>query len=119
MPNVAGVISETHRASRAWMRIQRDPTSITVIRGGAAQTAQTVRVEFSPLNMARQSQGMTANQSRRDLIVFGVRNHPDATVLDTNLKRGDRFTINSTIYVVTDVNDVVPGEIQADCERSS
>lgn len=118
MPDVlAGAISQPKRAVRAWKRIQRDPSSIAVERSGNVQTAQTVRIEFSIENNSYAGQGQNTMPSKRDLIIFGVRNHP--TVTDTDLERGDRFVIGTSSYEITDVNDIVPGEVQADAVRLS
>ncbi len=99
------------RAIMAWQRIQDRATSITVYRDSVAQTAQTVRIEYSSVANDRREAGQA---SVRDLVIFGVVDHPD--VADTNLQKGDRFAIGSDQYEVKDVIEL-PGEIQARAER--
>lgn len=111
--NLSGVISQQDRAIRAWMRIQRDPSSIDIVRNATTLAAQTVRLEFDNTNAPADSEH--GRGSRRTLTVFGVRNHP--TVADTDIEESDRFSVNGSIYRVSDVNSVVPGEVQAICER--
>lgn len=104
-------ISATARAIMAWQRIQDRATSITVYRGSVAQTAQTVRIEYSSVTNERREAGQA---SLRDIVIFGVQDHPD--VSDTNLQKGDQFTLTDGTYRVIDVIDL-PGEVQARAER--
>jgi len=109
-------ISVTSRAVDAWNRINRNPTSITIIQKDETElAAQTVRIEFdNSMDSERKGDGGGGGMSaRRDAIVFGVKNHP--TVTDTNIQRGDRFAVNGQIYRVVQVI-LVPGEVQATCE---
>lgn len=111
-------INAAVRAVRAWQRIQDRPTTITVYRGNpaAAQTAQTVRVEFD--NTTAQVIRQAGQAAQQGVILFGVRDHPDTDVLDTDLKKGDRVTLSDGNYQVISVLDL-PGEIQARAERLS
>jgi hypothetical protein len=101
------------RAVRAWLRIQDKPTSITVARGDADLDAQTVRLEWQS---AREAQGGAGEAGIRQLVIFGVQDHPDGDVVDTDLARGDRFRHDGANFNVVDVV-TYPGEIQAFAER--
>lgn len=108
--NVAG-----RRAAAAWERIQAKATSITVYRGTVAQTAQTVRLEWT-VTAPDEQRGVAGQAVRARLVIFGVADHPDETVTDTNLARGDRFQVGGINYEVIDVL-AYPGEVQAFAER--
>lgn len=119
MPNInswlttSTPISATDRAVDAWRRISQKPTSITLVRNGVAQSAQTLRVEAD--NMSSEVEGLGMGQSSwRRVILFGVRSHP--TVTDTNIQRDDRFALSGTQYRVVDVNATNLGEVQATAE---
>ncbi len=104
-------ISAATRAVRAWQRILDRPSSVVVYRGGAAQAAQTVRVEFEGGATFRREAG---EASARTVTLLGVADHPEEA--DTDLRKGDRFTLAGAQYEVKDVI-AVPGEIQARAER--
>lgn len=107
-------MSESRFAVRAWRLIQRNPTSITIRRAGAFLDDQLVRVEKS--NTAREMPNENAVTVARDVIIFGVKGHPDDAVADTDIQNGDEFGLNDKSYTVNDVVDVVGG-IQAHCIR--
>lgn len=119
MPSLATGIDESTRAKRAWSRIQRWSTPITVRRGATTLSAQAVRIVFSTQQIDRVGRGENTMPGEKDAVVFGVKNHPDVTILDTNLQRDDTFVIDNSKYRIVDVNDVIPGEIQADAVRTS
>lgn len=104
------------RAVDAWRRINHRPSSVQFIRNGVAQTAQTVRVEAS--NGGSEiaiAAGITGQQMA---VVYGVKDHPDASVLDTDMERGDRFLYDGAMYLIkTVVNH--NGEIQGFAEVES
>ncbi|KAB2861023.1 MAG: hypothetical protein K8L91_07940 [Anaerolineae bacterium] len=122
MPSISGwlgntnipIVDEETRAAAAWNRIQDRPTSITLYRNESALGAQTVRLEYSEATTSAQMQGVAGQPSERQLIVFGVRNHP--TVAATNIQRGDMLQYETDTYVIVDVIRL-PGEIQAYTER--
>ncbi len=107
-------ISGAVRAVRAWQRILDRATSITVYRAGVVQTAQTVRIEFD--SATPQERRQAGEASVRSLVLFGVKDHPDDTVPDTALLKGDRFAIGDDKYEIKDVIALL-GEIQARAER--
>lgn len=124
MPNFnawLGVTADVNssRAEDAWRRIQQKPTSITIIRTATPSSsttldAQTVRLEYD--NDANDVNSTGAGKSAsRPLTVFGVKDHPVEP--DTNIQRGDRFKVNSEVYIVTDVI-FTSGEIQAKAQRA-
>jgi hypothetical protein len=119
MPSLNTVLSQgsalddDHRAALVWRRIQEKPTSITIKRGTAFQTAQTVRIEYS--ETMRERTGPSGEAALRDLIVFGVRNHPDSAIVDTSIRANDRFVLSGVEYQVMDVIWTL-GEVQAHCE---
>lgn len=100
-------ISAAQRAALAWRRISEKPSSITIVRVGAAQT---VRIESSGSSKRKGSAGETAV---REVVVFGIRDH-DAED-DTDIKRKDRFVYQNEEYQVTDIV-LTLGEVQARCE---
>lgn len=105
----------SQRAVYAWRRIQDKPTVITINREGVTLPAQTVRIEYNETERVMTGEA-NGTSSSRDVILFGVKNHP--TVADTDLKYGDRFAHNGqmfkVIFVITSI-----GEIQANCEALS
>lgn len=107
-------LSAAARAILAYRRIMDRSSSIVLRREVADLSAQTVRIEYS--SSASESQGETGEAGQRGVVVFGVKDHP--TVTDTDIARGDRFSIGNAVYEVTDVNEV-PGEIQATARRIS
>lgn len=104
------------KAVAAWRRIQDKPTSISLNRDGIAQTAQTVRLEYDA--DAQQDKDETGKSFRRELVVFGVKDHPSMAVLDTDIKAGDRFAIGVEHFEVSNVI-FTTGEIQAIARRIS
>lgn len=81
-------------------------TSITVIRGGVAQTAQTVRIET--LRTERTVQTAGGNTAVIDTAVIGYKGHP--TITDTDLQRGDRFAVSGQMYEIV---TVIPGTVDS------
>jgi len=85
-------------------------TSITVIRAGVAQTAQTVRLEF--LTGARREYQTEAGQTgQADVLVLGYKGHPSLT--DTDLQRGDRFATGGQSYEIVMVAPGFNDSLQA------
>ena len=110
-------LDESHRAIRAWNLILRNPTEITVLRGSSeVLDPQQVRIEYS--NTEREIDGSSAKGAKRDVIIFGVKNHPDEDVLDTDIKRGDLFELNTQDFRVEEVM-VVPGGIQVTAKATT
>jgi hypothetical protein len=116
-------MSESLYAVRAWRLIQRKPVSITIKRGKTTVlAAQTVRVEFS--NFERTAEGASGAVSiKRDIIVFGVKGHPNEAIPDTNIKKSDLFEYEDESGAIQSMKvlDVVKvkGGIQAHCEAYS
>jgi len=109
-------IDESARAARAWNLIQRNPSQITILRNSTVLSVQTVRVGYS--NTERTFKGSSADGAVRDAVIFGVRNHPDEDVSDTNIRRGDMFELNGQEFKVINVV-YVPGSLQAYSEAVS
>jgi hypothetical protein len=115
MPNLANWVG-VDRAEDAWKRIQDKPTSITIVRGKTEELdPQTVRIEFDNTTNEITGSGGTIISVQRGK-VFGVRDH--ATVADTDIKKGDRFGIDGTVYRVLSVIRQT-GEIQAIFEANT
>ena len=115
-------MDESLFAVRAWRLIQRKPVSITIKRGSATTlAAQTVRVEYS--NFDRPEAGVSGAVSiKRDIIIFGVKGHPNEDIADTDIKKSDVFEYNDLGVIQNmKVLDVVrvKGGIQAHCEAFS
>jgi hypothetical protein len=116
MPNITMIVgggetSDAERAADAWRRINDKPTSVVLVRGQTTLAAQIVRVEYS--EEEREIGGGAGISSRRLVIVFGVKDHPE--VADTNIQRDDRFAYNDQQFRVLDVVFTL-GEKQARCE---
>jgi hypothetical protein len=101
------------RAAAAWKRIQDKPAEIVIRRGSSDLDAQTVRIEFSTFQRTIQGAG---EASEVELVVFGVRDHPDTFVLDTDMATDDRFRYKGENYEIYDVINL-PGEVQAMAKR--
>jgi hypothetical protein len=101
------------RAADAWKRINDKPSSIVLVRKGTARPAQTVRVEYDRGTGVGSEVGDAGKSSRRGVIVFGIRGHE--TLPDTDIQRGDQFTLDGAQFKVIDVVHTL-GEIQASCE---
>lgn len=109
-------INEAHRAALAWRRISEKPTSITIRRAGSSLGEQTVRIEFS--EASNQRKGASGEGAVRDVIIFGVRNHSDDDIADTDIKPSDRFVYLNVEYQVRDLVTTL-GEVQAHAEAVS
>lgn len=109
-----GVLSAASRAALAWRRINDRPTSVVLIRNGAALTAQTMRVESD--NTATWQEGQLVATSVQKVTLFGIRDHD--TLADTNIARGDRFSLTDHPGAMFEVLSLLtpPGEVQAICE---
>lgn len=112
---VTGSISQAQRAADAWGRINRDPSSITIVRDGTPLAAQTMRVEHATSVNVAVGDGM-GRSAVAEVWLFGIRNH--ATLSDTDIQRDDRFALNGQTFRVEVVMHL-PGEIQAKGEAIS
>lgn len=108
--NSIEVLSAEDRAVLAWRRIQDRDTSLQLKRAGAMRPAQTFRIEYN--NTALWVEGNLVRSGRQQLTLFGVRDHPDPLVVDSDIQRGDRVVINGAEYQVMSVL-TPPGEVQA------
>jgi hypothetical protein len=106
-------IAAGSRAVDAWRRISEKPSSITLVRGTTELAEQTVRVEYSAA--VREVQGSTGRSSVRDVIVFGIQDHP--TLDDTDIQRDDLFKHDGVQFRVVDVIYTL-GEKQGRCEAN-
>lgn len=71
-------------------------TSITVVRAGVAQTAQTVRIETLGGDRKVQTAGGVVHEI--SALLIGYLGHP--TITNTNVQPGDRFKVGSVMYEV-------------------
>lgn len=105
-------INASDRATDAWNRILRNPSTLTLVRGQVELASQSMRIEFD--NTVSEVSGEGAGKSaRRDAVVFGVKDHPTET--DTDIQRGDRFSLDGQQYRVVHIIPI-RGEIQATVE---
>lgn len=74
----------------------------TITRGSSTATAQTVRLET--LGSSRQVQGENGQTYTIDALALGYKGH--ATISDTDLRVGDRFTVSGQMF---EVEMVMPG----------
>lgn len=113
-------IDPTARAKRVWAKIQRKPTSIaftkprvvtkTASTPETTLAAQTVRVVAD--NRATPVEGVAGAAPTRAVIIYGVKDHPDPAVADTDVEIGYMASIDGKHYRVVDVL-LVPGGVQA------
>jgi hypothetical protein len=83
--------------------------SITVVRDGAAQDAQTVRIEEAGRGRSYQSEAGETGQI--DAVILGYKGHP--SIDDTDIQRGDRFAYEGQGYEVVRVSPGLPDSLQA------
>ena len=114
-------ISDAARAERIWIKILRHPSSVvftkpqvTLANGtvtpATALAAQSVRVVAD--NRATPVEGVAGAAPTRAVIIYGVRDHPDAAVINSDIAVGYTTRINNQEYRVTQTWRV-PGGIQA------
>ena len=85
------------------------PTSITVVRGGVAQAAQSVRIETAGRPTIYQTEaGQTA---QADVVIIGYAGHP--TITDTDLQLGDRFAVGGVGYEIVGLLPGLSNSLQA------
>lgn len=97
LANWRGQEERAHDTARI---IADDPSSITVFRGGVAQTAQTVRVNMlNPSSSNRERLGEVGSAGTLQAQIMGYKGHP--TITDTDLQRGDQFKLGDVLYRVT------------------
>jgi hypothetical protein len=84
-------------------------TSITVIRGGVAQAAQTVRIE--DMGRTREVQTEGGQTAIADTLILGYFGHP--TITDTDLQTGDRFAVASVGYEIVGLLPGLTDSLQA------
>lgn len=107
-------IDEEPRAVLAWRRILDKPTSVSFrTAAGSSVGAQTVRIEHD--SRATQPTSAAGQAAVRTVTIFGVRDHPDSTVADTNIAANYRFVLLGEEYRVVDVVRTL-GEVQAFAE---
>jgi len=81
----------TARLGDVTREIADDPTSVTLIRGGVSQDAQTVRL-LVPSSSGREAGSAGGEQAEATLVLLGTSSF--------DVQRGDRFTVNSAWYEV-------------------
>jgi hypothetical protein len=106
------------RASSVWFWINRKAHSLVFTRGATTLTAQTVRIEWDNVQ-GQESTSASGRGSKNLLRIFGIQGH--STYADTDIQRGDRFSLNSTNsrlnYEVISVDKTQIGQIQATAEE--
>lgn len=109
---LSGKINNDQYAIMAWGRILRKPTMLVIRRDGINLAAQKIRIEHDSREVgSRDETGFEVYEQR--VIVYGVKDHPDSGVLDTNIKAGDTFVVDSQRYTVEILETSHPGEIRA------
>lgn len=103
-----------NRSVTTGKRIQEKPTSIIIRRGVTQLAAQAVRIEPMSMYAMNTMQGVNNQQSGIPMMVVGYRNHP--TVANTDIQRGDRFTVETRLYEVKDVIAGLTDRVLAKCE---
>lgn len=113
-------IDNALRAERVWIKIQRKPASIAFTKpkvvtktgttAATALAAQTVRVVAD--NRATPVEGVAGAAPQRHVVIYGVRDHPDPLIQNSDIQEGYEAMIDGKHYRVVDVLKV-PGGIQA------
>jgi hypothetical protein len=84
-------------------------TSIVVIRAGAAQAAQTVRIETLAGQGKTQTMGGVVHSI--DGLLIGYKGHP--TITDTSIQAGDRFKVGAQMFEVISIMPGLVDSVQA------
>jgi hypothetical protein len=107
----SGAMQAAEFAQSMWSLIQRRPETIIVQRNGVNLDPQIVRVEYSNTVRESNDRNSASNVRTRDVMLYGVVDHPDPAVVDTDIRTGDLFSLNSRLFRVTDVYRN-PGQIE-------
>lgn len=106
-------IQDSLRALDTARTIADKPASVTVKRGASVLGAQTVRIDTAA-SAPQGNTGPTATTNALRVLVVGYRDHP--TITDTNLKRGDTFLYEGTLFAVVQILPETPGRLIAIAE---
>ena len=107
MPSIDAFVGTESQPLALGGLIALKPSSTgTITRGSSTISARTVRLET--LSGQKQVQGSNGVVHEVDAMVLGYKNYPNVT--DTDLRPGDRFSINGQAYEVV---IVMPGH--TDC----
>ncbi len=89
--------------------IAEKPSSITVARGAATLTAQTVRIEtLGRPRFVPSASGVTVIV---EALVIGYKGHPE--IADTDLQAGDRFSVGGVAYEIVGVSPNLADRLEA------
>ena len=116
MANTLDILSASQtaedRSHSTLRRINRKPSTIIIERSeGVFLAAQTVRIEgVRSDNVLGTIAENNAQVYVRDIVVFGLRDHP--TLPDLDIRVGDRFGWDGDDYRITGINPH-SGEVQA------
>lgn len=97
------------RANDTARRIAERSSTITIQRVGAADHAETVRLEV--MSLPDEERGTAGKVAVSRVLIVGYKDH--ATVTDTDIQRGDRFYYDGLWYDVTQVMPAIPDRFQA------
>ena len=75
-------------------------------------------MRLEPSESVSTEAGVGGDAAKRQIVLFGVKDHPDEDVTDTVIVNGDMFSDNGITYRVRDVT-FPPGEMQARAEQFS
>ena len=114
-------ISNSARAQAIWRKIQRKPQSVAftkprVVAGDGTVTpetqlpAQIVRIVSD--SRATLVEGVAGAAPQRHVVIYGIKDHPDEDIADTDIQEGYTFVLDNDLYRVTDTIPV-PGGVQA------
>lgn len=110
-------LNQENRADSVQWMIDRDGVSITLLRDGVAQTAQTcIVVRPGSSSRGRESRHETGESANYDVILIGIRDHSNTSISDFDVARGDLFNYQSIQYEVIDVVKVDKGKTEANCK---
>lgn len=110
---------EEVRAVAAWQRILDKPTTVAFFnRAVNGSNGQTLRVEWKTVSNREQFGGAGTTATTQRVTLFGVKDHPDPDVEDSDIEINDQFVIGDVAFIVQEVVEY-PGEIQARCEAQT
>ena len=89
-------VDDVDRSINVARLIADKSTSITIVRAGVAQAAQTVRIEEMARPREVQTEG--GQTALADVFILGYYGHP--TITDTDLQTGDRFAVSGVGYEI-------------------
>lgn len=100
--------------------IELDPVLITITRADPTKhelAPQTVRINYDSTGPFALPMGFAGSVGNVDVVILGYLNHP--SIPDTDIQKGDRFSINGKRYEVEHVFSLFDDRVTAVAKESS